>query len=515
MKRQHLKQLGYGFSALVLGTLAVNFFPVTNVYAEPVDPVNPPVVIAEPSLEVTTPTSANITYTIGDDPLVFEGTFEGEDLIITVDDVAIDGSDIEIGDGEFSAEIEFEETGVYAVKIMALSGDEVAAQNFTVTVEDTSGAVIPIVPTNETYDRIEKAININESFVVETPTDAQVYVYYVNADDDAEYDGMADVIPATNEQIVVEKTSGSEYTITPLQAGRYIIYSRGFVMVDGRLTLKETDVFLTAIAAMTEAATTITDIASDYADAETEYFRAYEEFANIYYDPDATEEEKAAAEAAFDQRVDAIDYESMELREVNAFGDDSMAIWEAAESGKEITTKVSVKSVAEVDVDENVKDALLDKLDITYAGNVKYYDVEVVVYADGEEIGTLKELTNEETVVISGFDGPAAGFKRVFQVVRYHTYVDGWDDDGNPIEKVEVTVIDDVEFDEATGSIAFASDRFSMYLVSYKDVFAPSVNTGVFTGEGGSASSSAALSVVAVVAAIALAGAVKIAKARK
>jgi len=33
MEKQYLKRLGYGFSALVLGLSAVNFFPATSAFA--------------------------------------------------------------------------------------------------------------------------------------------------------------------------------------------------------------------------------------------------------------------------------------------------------------------------------------------------------------------------------------------------------------------------------------------------------------------------------------------------
>ncbi len=233
-------------------------------------------------------------------------------------------------------------------------------------------------------------------------------------------------------------------------------------------------------------------------------------FLAVYRDENATEEQKAAAEVECQRKIEAA-YNGVDQREINAFGDDSMAIWEAAETGKELTTKVAVGVLAESEVDEKVKSALLDKLDITFSGNVKYYNVDVEVYANGEKIGTLKELTGKQTVVIDGFTDAAAGYKRVFKVLAYHIY---YDKEG--AAHTEVIEIDDVEFDEATGSITFPADKFSTYLVAYKDVFAPSVNTGAATSvEGGSATASMSLSVVAVAVVATLAGAVKFAKLRK
>ena len=500
MKKIIYKKLGYGFTALVLGALAVNFFPAVNVYADPADPADPPALVTAPSLEVTTPTSTNITYTIGDDPLVFAGTFEGDDLIITVDNVAIDGADIEIDEGEFSAEIEFDEEGEHTVKVMALAGDEVAAQEFTVTVEDDGEIVVPV----ETY--ISKTVNVGEAVEMEVTIIMNAWRPGATF--------MDEWVPATEEELTIAMATPGKFAITPIKGGRYVIQTSGYKMVEGVLTQEITWLTLTAVDARTEAATTITDIMQSYDELNEMERDADRVCAEVYSSDTLTAAEKeAACRAAYEPVWDA--YDQTEMREVNTFGDSAMAFDDAVDAGKALTTKVVTKEMAEADLDENVKDALLDKLDITFASNVKFYNVDVVVYADGEEIGTLKELTNDETVVISGFSGPAAGFKRVFQVVRYHTYIDGYDDNGDPIEKVEVTVIDNVEFDEATGSISFGSDRFSTYLVAYKDVFAPSVDTGVFTGEGGSASSSVVLSVVSVVAVIALAGAFKFAKSAR
>ena len=137
----------------------------------------------------------------------------------------------------------------------------------------------------------------------------------------------------------------------------------------------------------------------------------------------------------------------------------------------------------------------------------KFYDVDVVVYADGEEIGTLKELTGKETVIMTGYEAAPAGYKRVYKVMSYHAYIDE-----NGEEQVEIVEIENADFDEETGAIIFDADRFSTYLVAYKDVFAPSVNTGVFTGEGGSANASVILPVILATVIIILAGAFKFAK---
>ena len=94
MEKQYLKRLGYGFSALVLGLSAVNFFPAINAYATGDE--SEQVASSSLSVNVTTPTSTDTDYTISEEPFVVEGTFEGEDLIITVDGEALEASQIEM-----------------------------------------------------------------------------------------------------------------------------------------------------------------------------------------------------------------------------------------------------------------------------------------------------------------------------------------------------------------------------------------------------------------------------------
>lgn len=453
MKKQHLKQLTYGFSALVLGLSAVAIFPA-GVYAEPVDD----------STLVGDSTDIN-----GDGDSIDNNSTNGNMLLGTA--ASVDGD-----------------------------GDESGDDGNVSRVEDN-------------YERIQKVVNKGEPFTVQAAERASITVvdmsggYWLADAGDGEMEGPNF---ATEDQITVVETAPGLYTVTPLQAGNFMITLQAFVMKGNRLTNQQLDIHLTVVAAGTDAAKTITDIMNDYAEANTVADKAYREYLEVCYDEDATEEQKEAAFEEYTRKADAA-YSGVDQREINAFGDDSMAIWEAAEDGKELTTKVAVGALTESEVDEDVKAALLDKLDITFSGNVKYYNVDVKVYADGEEIGTLKELTGKQAVVIDGFTGAAAGYKRVFKVLAYHTY---YDEEG--AAHTEVIEIDDVEFDEATGSITFPADKFSTYLVAYKDVFAPSVNTGAATFvEGGSATTSVSLSVVVIATIITLAGVAKFVKARK
>lgn len=474
MKKQHLKRFAYGVSALTLGLSAVSIFPV-GAYAEPVE--------------------------VESAGLVDEGPAEG---MVGTDDGSVDGGLVDnnsINDGLADGDPNAGDMVLNMTNSLDGDGDESSNRSNVSRVKNN-------------YERVQKVVNKEEPFTVQAVKKASITVvdmsdsYYLMADvGDGESGGTKF---ATEDQITVVETAPGEYTVTPLQAGRFMITLQAFVMTEDGLINNQLDINLTVVATVTDAAKTITNIMNDYAEANTVADNAYREFLAVYRDENATEEQKAAAEAECQRKIEAA-YNGVDQREINAFGDDSMAIWEAAETGKELTTKVAVGVLAESEVDEKVKSALLDKLDITFSGNINYYNVDVEVYANGEKIGTLKELTGKQTVVIDGFTDAAAGYKRVFKVLAYHIY---YDKEG--AAHTEVIEIDDVEFDEATGSITFPADKFSTYLVAYKDVFAPSVNTGAATSvEGGSATASMSLSVVAVAVVATLAGAVKFAKLRK
>lgn len=474
MKKQHLKRFAYGVSALTLGLSAVSIFPV-GAYAEPVE--------------------------VGSVGLVDEGPAEG---MVGTDGGSVDGGLVDnnsINDGLADGDPNAGDMVLNMTNSLDGDGDESSNRSNVSRVKNN-------------YERVQKVVNREEPFTVQAVKEASITVvdmsdsYYLMADvGDGESGGTKF---ATEDQITVVETAPGEYTVTPLQAGRFMITLQAFVMTEDGLINNQLDINLTVVATVTDAAKTITNIMNDYAEANTVADNAYREFLAVYRDENATEEQKAAAEAECQRKIEAA-YNGVDQREINAFGDDSMAIWEAAETGKELTTKVAVGVLAESEVDKKVKSALLDKLDITFSGNINYYNVDVEVYANGEKIGTLKELTGKQTVVIDGFTDAAAGYKRVFKVLAYHIY---YDKEG--AAHTEVIEIDDVEFDETTGSVIFPADKFSTYLVAYKDVFAPSVNTGAVTSvEGGSVTASMSLSAVAVAVVATLAGAVKFAKLRK
>lgn len=492
MEKQYIKKFAYGFSALVLGLSAVNFFPLGSAYAEG----EPGSVDGDSSLD-------------GGLDLDGEPNLDGD---TNLDDEPVLGNSVPLlgntnpaggGDGDGDGD-----------------GDGEGLDGNTLDGEGNGGNQGGNVGRlgDPEYTDAAKVMGVGESFEVEVSGTVRVQKYknlYVrlgegnDGDTGDEGDDGEDDHLATDDELTIEKTTDGKYVVTAKKAGRYMIVFSGYKMINGVPCVFEHTVNLTVINTTTEAAGTITDIIKEYAEANEIAEKAWREYESGNYS--SAEEEEAAYEKYRQTAMGA--YEKSEFNEINAFGDSSMEIWEAAYAGKALSTKVVVTALEETNVNEEEKTALLDSLDITFqTDNVKFYDVKVVVYADGEEIGTLKELTNKETVVISGFTNAAAGYKRVFKVLAYHTVLNL---DGT--SSVKVIEIDDVEFDEATGSIIFGSKDFSTYMVSYKDVFAPSVNTGAFTGESGSASSSSsvATSVIATVVAIAIAGAFKFAKARK
>lgn len=491
MEKKHLKRLGYGFSALVLALSAVAYFPANKTYADPVadpelsDPADP----AEPGAPAADPADPEVP---------------------AADSEELEEPEEPAGNPEEPGELDSD-----APVLGSSIGDDD---------EDEEEEAAPSFESNV----IVRAISTEEPFMITAAPGSYVMVWDMTESDEEEYDmmraipvgdmdyiggygagygGFGNMRLAGPEDISVEETEDGEFAVVATTPGIYWVTLNGHVAETN--TFMSVSATLTAINTETEAAATVKDVLNENFKDGKAMWEASKEYFRQMWTPGLTEEERQAAEEEYWETVSELET-SIELRTYNTFGDDSDIIMAAVNSGKTISTEVVVESLEEADVDEEAKDALLDSLDITFASNVKFYDVKVVVYADGEEIGTLKELTNKETVVISGFTGPEAGYRRVFKVLAFHTR---YDENGEAY--TEVIEIDDVDFDEESGAILFGADRFSTYLVSYKDVFAPSVDTGVFTGEGGSATASTALSVVAIATLITLAGVVKIAKARK
>ena len=498
MEKKHLKRLGYGFSALVLGLSAVGYFPTARTYAEP----------------ITSATESEAPATESEAPAT-------ELEVPAAESEAVEG---EVSAGNLEAPATSLETSLDSAENILLMNPATNPTLLNVPANeeeegDEDGEDVWTMPKFEN-NIIVRAITVDEPFIFVAAPGANPIIWDVTESSDDEMELMdAALINDTEamvryygdmriyglpaladpEDVTVEETDEGEYTVIAAKPGIYRVMTMGYI--EGENTFLTTTLTLTAV-----TSNNIKDILNaNNSDGKAMWEASKEYFATIF-DPELTDEERAAAEEKYWETMEELETR-IELRNENAFGDDIDEIMNAVNTGKTISTEVRVTELKEADVDEVEKDALLNKLDVTFASNVKFYDVDVVVYADGEEIGTLKELTGKETVIMTGYEAAPAGYKRVYKVMSYHAYIDE-----NGEEQVEIVEIENADFDEETGAIIFDADRFSTYLVAYKDVFAPSVNTGVFTGEGGSANASVILPVILATVIIILAGAFKFAK---
>lgn len=190
---------------------------------------------------------------------------------------------------------------------------------------------------------------------------------------------------------------------------------------------------------------------------------------------------------------------------------------EAVAYGDVIRTRVNVE---EITPETDVEAAILKVLNPYGVDSIDYYDVTVEMYVTyegegGEEeysLGLVHKLNGAITVALAKTTDPETGYTRTYYVVRMH--------DG---EEPEV-LVEGRDFYIEDGVIYVISDKFSTYAVAYKDTLIPettvttsvtSPDTGASTSEGASASSNALVMLMAVMTAITLAGAAKIATYRR
>lgn len=130
----------------------------------------------------------------------------------------------------------------------------------------------------------------------------------------------------------------------------------------------------------------------------------------------------------------------------------------ALDAGKTITTEVVVETVKEETVKDDAKkaDALLAdsnvKKEIGEAKIAQYLNLEIVLKADGQELGTINELSEKMTFTIA-VPEELKGKNRVFYVVRVHN---------GEAEVLPTTM-------NADGTISFTTDKFSTYALAYAD----------------------------------------------
>lgn len=190
---------------------------------------------------------------------------------------------------------------------------------------------------------------------------------------------------------------------------------------------------------------------------------------------------------------------------------------EAVAYGDVIRTRVNVE---EITPETDVEAAILKVLNPYGVDSIDYYDVTVEMYVTyegegGEEeysLGLVHKLNGAITVALAKTTDPETGYTRTYYVLRMH--------DG---EEPEV-LVEGRDFYIEDGVIYVISDKFSTYAVAYKDTLIPettvttsvtSPDTGASTSEGASASSNALVMLMAVMTAITLAGAAKIATYRR
>ena len=137
--------------------------------------------------------------------------------------------------------------------------------------------------------------------------------------------------------------------------------------------------------------------------------------------------------------------------------------------------------------------------------NVKYYDISVLMLSNGNPIGYLHELSGKITIAMPGDWSPADGYSRQFIIIRNH--------EGN-LEVLEEGK--DKDYYIENGILYINSDKFSVYAVLYNDTLIPEAPaTGAENKVEVSAvvnGMSVVLSVVALIAVLAIAGAVKTTK---
>lgn len=130
----------------------------------------------------------------------------------------------------------------------------------------------------------------------------------------------------------------------------------------------------------------------------------------------------------------------------------------AINAGKEITTEVVVETVKEEAVKDDAKkaDALLAdskvKKDIGDAKIAQYLNLEIVLKADGQELGTINELKEEMTFTIA-IPEELKKEGRIFKVVRVH----------NGVADILDTTMN------ADGTVTFKTNLFSTYALAYAD----------------------------------------------
>lgn len=128
---------------------------------------------------------------------------------------------------------------------------------------------------------------------------------------------------------------------------------------------------------------------------------------------------------------------------------------EAVQNNKVITTEVSVlvdKEKIPVEDKKKIENLLEENSKVA-----QYYDINVLLKVDEQEIGRIFKLDNKIPITIEiPKDLPEVrnGFKRIYKIIRIHE---------GKAEELEVT-------DNDNGTLTFITDRFSTYALVYTDI---------------------------------------------
>ena len=154
--------------------------------------------------------------------------------------------------------------------------------------------------------------------------------------------------------------------------------------------------------------------------------------------------------------------------------DTASKIKEAAEQGKEINTEVVAETVEKDKVDTKEVNAIEEKVKSlqSVVDNVnntikkitsvaQFINVEILIKADGEKLGNLKELKEPIKLKIDIPDNLKKSSRKFF-VVRLHDGI---------VEKLESIM-------NADGTLTFITDKFSTYALAYEDTVAVEKTVG-------------------------------------
>ena len=135
-------------------------------------------------------------------------------------------------------------------------------------------------------------------------------------------------------------------------------------------------------------------------------------------------------------------------------------------AGADIRLALAASSVEDADISSSVLTLLNEKLSQNGLTVVTKLDIELLKYINDEAPEPITEARTEIPMIITipeEYRTAEAGYEREFYMVRTHVTRDG---NGN--ETVLVDVLKDQDNDSTT--ITIATDKFSIYALSYKDV---------------------------------------------